>query len=149
MLWSLQTDFTTTQFPLLVVCNCNILLPFAITITTIPSNNHKKRLPKDHLSSSQFSPPSCQLASVVPHPCLLQPWWTPKPPSHHLAQQHIATPQSWNISHPVDDLGLGEPVVQVMAELLLADQFPLGESQGEAGKDEKGPGGAIEMVENL
>ena len=35
-----------------------------------------------------------------------------------------------------------------MAELLLADQFPLGESQGEAGKDEKGPGGAIEMVEN-
>ena len=56
---------------------------------------------------------------------------------------------SWKISHPIDDLGLCEPVVQVMAELLMADQLPVGKSQGKAGKDEKGPGGAIEMVENL
>ena len=44
------------------------------------------------------------------------------------------------ISHPVDDLGLCEPVVQVMAELLMADQLFVGKSQGEAGKDEEGPG---------
>ena len=52
------------------------------------------------------------------------------------------------ISHPVDDLGLCEPVVQVMVELLMADQLLVGKSQGEASKEKKGPGGAIGMVEN-
>ena len=46
---------------------------------------------------------------------------------------------SWENSHPVDDLGLCEPVVQVMAELLMADKLSVGKSQGEAGKDEEGP----------
>ena len=46
---------------------------------------------------------------------------------------------SWENSHPVDDLGLCEPVVQIMAELLMADKLSVGKSQGEAGKDEEGP----------
>lgn len=52
------------------------------------------------------------------------------------------------ISHPVDDLGLCEPVVQVMVELLMAEQLLVGKSQGEASKEEKGPREAVEMVEN-
>ena len=52
------------------------------------------------------------------------------------------------ISHPVDDLGLCKPVVQVMVELLMAEQLLFGKSQGEASKEEKGPREAVEMVEN-
>ena len=47
---------------------------------------------------------------------------------------------SLKLSHPVDDLRLCEPVVQVMAELLKGHQLPaIEKGQGEADKDEKGP----------
>ena len=42
-------------------------------------------------------------------------------------------------SHPIDDLGLGQSVVQVQLQLLLAEQLLVWNDQREAGKEEKGP----------
>ena len=42
-------------------------------------------------------------------------------------------------SHPIDDLRLGQPVVQVQLQLLLAEQLMVWNDQREAGKEEKGP----------
>ena len=42
-------------------------------------------------------------------------------------------------SHPIDDLRLGQPVVQVQLQLLSAEQLMVWNDQREAGKEEKGP----------
>ena len=42
-------------------------------------------------------------------------------------------------SHPIDDLRLGQSVVQVQLQLLLAEQLMVWNDQREAGKEEKGP----------
>ena len=50
------------------------------------------------------------------------------------------------ISHPIDDLRLCQPVLQIKVELLTAEQLLVGKSQREARKEEEGPRRAINMV---
>ena len=50
-------------------------------------------------------------------------------------------------SHPIDDLRLCQPVLQIKIELPTAEQLLVGKSQREARKEEKGPKRSIEMVE--
>ena len=83
-----------------------------------PPQSSARQLPlspkvsQHHLSCPKLSSTPCQLTSV-PYPCLsqIQPWWTPKPPSHHLAQEHMFLFLLLRkTSHPVDDLRLCKPV---------------------------------------